>query len=195
MRYSREHKQQTHERILAAAGKIFREQGYTGAGIDSIMDEAGLTPGGFYAHFASKEALLAETIGHALRQTHEHFLKDLEDKEGLDWLRTLADRYLSIRHRDAVAQGCALPTLISELARSGPEPKRAFEGFLRRFLKKFEQKLSTAEGQADTDRALATLAICVGGLVLARAVASPTLSKQILKACRTFAVAETNANP
>jgi TetR/AcrR family transcriptional repressor of nem operon len=190
MRYSREHKQQTHERILAAAGKVFREHGYTGAGIDSIMDEAGLTPGGFYAHFASKEALLAETIVYALRQVNAQFLQELEDREGLDWLRSLVTLYLSKRHCDAVAEGCAIPTLISELGRAGPKAKKAFESYLRAFLRKIQQKLATMEGQAATDRALATLALCVGGLALARAVESPGLSKQILKACREFALTE-----
>jgi TetR/AcrR family transcriptional repressor of nem operon len=188
MRYSRGHKQRTHERILEAAGRIFRQRGYTSAGIDTVMEEAGLTPGGFYAHFASKEALLIETLAHATRCTREKLVAGLETTEGFDWLRAVVDRYLSQHHCRIAPEGCPMPALISEIARAGSGPKKAFEGLIREIVAEFERKMSSQARKISKDRALAVVALCIGGIALARAVHNPMLSDRILKACRKVAL-------
>lgn len=190
MRYPREHKQHTRSRILDAACKVFRCSGYTGAGIDGVMREAGLTPGGFYAHFDSKEDLLAAALAHALQDTQEGLFAGLEDCEGVEWMRAVVDRYLSRSHCDDVADGCAMPALISEIARSGPKAKGALEALLHGLMDRTADKFPDSPRRAAADRALGTIALCVGGLALARAVDNRALSNQILRACRRFAVPE-----
>src|SRR5262249_49895853 len=120
----------------------------------------------------------------------EGLFEGLDEREGVEWLRAVVGRYLSRDHRDAVADGCALPALISELTRAGPKAKEALEELLRELMARMADKLPDADGRPAADRALATVALCVGGLALARAVESPALSNRILRACRHFAVAE-----
>src|SRR5207244_1485726 len=114
--------------------RAFRRAGYSGTGIDGIMREAGLTPGGFYAHFDSKEDLLAAALDPALRNTEEGLFEGLEDQEGVAWLRAVVDRYLSREHRDDAADGCALPALVADIARSGPKARAALEALLRELM-------------------------------------------------------------
>lgn len=195
MRYPRDHKERTRARILDAACRVFRRRGYDGTGIDGVMREAGLTAGGFYAHFSSKEDLLAAALHHALGDTRDDLFEGLEGRESVDWLRAVVARYLSRAHRDDVVDGCALPALISEIPRSGPKAKAALEALLRELIKRVEAKFPHAKGRSAADRALATMALCIGGLALARAVERPALSNQILRACCRLAVPEVSPLP
>jgi TetR/AcrR family transcriptional repressor of nem operon len=188
MRYPADHKARTRTRILEAASGVFRERGYAGSGVDAVMDAAGLTPGGFYAHFASKSALFREVLAVALGRTRALLLGGLENTSGVSWLTKVVRRYLSRSHRDAVTLGCSLPPLISDLDRADPEARAAFEEHLRALTAELAEKLP--KGPPGEERALATLALCVGGLALARAVADPRLSDRILAACRKLAVPE-----
>lgn len=189
MRYPANHKQRTHARIVEAANRLFKEGGYMGVGVDTVMKVAGLTPGGFYAHFSSKEALLAETLTLALQRMKQWLLGGLEDREGMPWLREIVRRYLSRIHRDAVAEGCPMPTLAADVSRSSEVARRTFETHFRQLVAEFEEKLPGTLGPP-RDRALGTIALFVGGVVLARAVADRTLSGRILRACRFLAVPE-----
>src|SRR5580700_8650326 len=99
MRYSLGHKEQTRAKILQAAGKVFRREGYHAAGVDKVMEEAGLTAGGFYAHFGSKEALLAEALAPAAAEAGVPRDKDLEGITGRAWAEAFVERYLSPSHR------------------------------------------------------------------------------------------------
>ena len=183
-------KQRTRERILASAGRVFRRKGYAGSGVDELMREAGLTHGGFYAHFASKEALFAEAVVVALGRTAELMGTGPEDREGVAWLRAAARRYLSRPHLRAVEEGCALPALVSEIGRVGNAPREAFEARLLELLADVEDKAPSGPGLSSSDRVLATVALCVGGVSLARAVKDPALADRILRACRKLAVPE-----
>lgn len=189
MRYAADHKQRTHRRIVEVASRLFKEGGYVGVGVDTVMKAVGLTPGGFYAHFESKEALLAETLTVGLQRLKEWLFEGLEGQEGLPWLREVVRRYLSRIHRDAVAEGCPMPALAAELCRSGDAARQTFEGHLRQLVAEFEAKIPRTFGSAH-DRTLATIALFVGGVMLARAVKDPTLSGRILRACRVLAVRE-----
>src|SRR5262245_42127997 len=187
MRYHPGQKDQTRRRILAAAGRRFKEKGYAGAGLQELMRSADLTVGGFYAHFASKEALLAESFELALDENTRLLFAGLEELEGEAWLREVARRYLSRLHRDQVADGCPAPAMAAEIARAGPETREAFERSLRRCLDEMVSRVPGRAGLEPEDRALATMSLLVGGILLSRAVAERTLSDRILMACRRMA--------
>jgi TetR/AcrR family transcriptional repressor of nem operon len=189
-RYLPGHRDQTRRKILETATQLFRTDGYAKSGVAKVMAGAGLTVGGFYAHFASKEALLSEVLQVALDQTERVLLAGLDDSSGLPFVREVARRYLSRRHRDTPEQGCALPSLLGEIGRQSDETREVFEEFFLKLLRSFEPHLADNSGR---DRAIALAALLVGGLSLARAVKSKELSDRILLACKRFAVAKEDA--
>jgi TetR/AcrR family transcriptional regulator, transcriptional repressor for nem operon len=190
MRYWPGHKLRTRARILDAARRLFKTRGYPGTGVDAIMASEGLTAGGFYAHFDSKEALLAETFTQAFEATREVLLRPLEGRSGVDWLRVVVRRYLSRAHRDNAADGCPLPTLGADVARTSETVRAQFQRYFEALADECERKLDGSPGLV-RDQVLANLAMCVGGLVLARAVSDASLSDRILRSCRRYAPTST----
>ena len=182
-----EQKQQTHRRILEAATRQLRTDGLPRSGVQRIMEEAGLTHGGFYSHFASKEQLIADAIRNALDGSREGLLGDGRDEPGPERRRSLLRRYLSPAHRDAPGAGCPLPSTSADVARAPTSVRRAYEEGLRKIIEEFEAELRDLPEEQMHQRARGTLALCVGGLLLARAVDDPTLSDDILESCRRFA--------
>lgn len=191
MRYGAEHKLRTRRRIVEAAARRFRESGYRAAGVDQVMKDAGLTAGGFYAHFSSKEALLAETLGLSLEEVRSQLLGGLDGLEGVEWMQAVTRRYLSRAHRDDPGAGCPLPTLTSEIAREGEEPRLALQSYLQQMIAELAPRAPAAPGLEPEDRVLATAALFAGALMLARAVPDEALSDQILRAARRLALPET----
>jgi TetR/AcrR family transcriptional repressor of nem operon len=185
VRYSKEHKAETRKKILSAAARLFRQRGYDGVGVDSVMNEVGLTAGGFYAHFPSKEALFAEAMASSLGG--EKKLRAGKSRASLtdDPLRNLIFSYLSRTHRDGVGEGCPLPALTTDVARASTSTREIYEQKLLSFIDGIEAVLP--EG-TDSDTALAVVAQCVGGLMISRAVKDEELSSRILKACRAAAI-------
>jgi TetR/AcrR family transcriptional repressor of nem operon len=184
MRYPAGHKEQTRARILRAAGKIFRRVGYHAAGVDKVMEGAGLTAGGFYAHFGSKEALLAEALAHAAHQAGVPLEQDLGGVAGRARLDAFVRSYLSRSHLQRADKGCPLPALVCDVARTSRPVKASFEAVVRGLV----SRLRGAEGEGlSEDRALAIVALCVGGLALARSVQHKAFGDRILTACRDFA--------
>src|SRR5256885_8080456 len=120
MRYPPGHKQRTHQRILDTAARLFRKHGYAATGVDAVMTSAGLTAGGFYAHFRSKQVLLAEALELAFQLSRDHWRSRLQDREGPAWVRAHIMSYLSQDHRDAAEHGCPMPALGAEIARLSP---------------------------------------------------------------------------
>ncbi len=182
MRYPAGHREQTRAKILRAACRVFRRQGYHAAGVDKVMEEAGLTAGGFYAHFASKEALLAETLAPAAASA----LCDepIEHLTGRASAEAFVDRYLSPAHLVNIEDGCPLAALVSEVARAGGSVKTSFEAMVWSLATRLQGQ---AGGDVSADRALAVLALCVGGLGVARSVQDEALAERILVACRDLA--------
>src|SRR3954464_11004723 len=117
MRYSKEHKQETHAKIVKKAAVLLREKGAHGIGVADLMKEAGLTHGGFYAHFESREALVVEAFAYAIDRSVAGWRKQLDELPPQKRLATLIDGYLSADHRDDVGHGCAIPALGAEIAR------------------------------------------------------------------------------
>src|SRR3569623_3135152 len=134
MRYSREHKQETHDRIVKKASVRLREKGAHGVGVADLMKEAGLTHGGFYAHFASREALVIEAFGDAMDRATERWRKVLAELAPEQRLLAIIDGYLCPQHRDDVCHGCAIPALGAEIARESPKTRKAFAAKLEQMI-------------------------------------------------------------
>src|SRR5690606_11485514 len=126
MRYSREHKAQTHARIVRKASVRLREKGVHGVGVAELMKEAGLTHGGFYAHFASRDALLVEAVAHAMDRSIVHWRKNAEATPPDARMAAIVNAYLTPAHRDDPGYGCAIAALGAEIAREGAKARRMF---------------------------------------------------------------------
>ncbi|MFQ5415694.1 MAG: TetR/AcrR family transcriptional regulator [Myxococcota bacterium] len=181
-----EQKRRTHRRIVDVAVRQLGEQGLSGAAVQRIMNEAGLTHGGFYSHFDSKADLVAQALSAALRIASERLFRRVDHLAAPDRRKRLLDAYLSPAHRDAPGAGCPLASTSADVARSSACVRRAYEDELRKIIEHIEADFHELAGDAAHARAVGTLAICVGGLLLARAVDDPALSDDILQSCRQF---------
>lgn len=177
MRVSREKAAENRERIVEIASRLFRENGFDGVGVDSIMRGAGLTHGGFYGHFGSKDDLAAEAVTRALERS-------LERQGRFADLGNLVSDYLSERHRADRANGCIIAALGADMVRQGRGVRRGLTAHLRARLDRFAHLLRDGTAASRRKRAITTLAGIVGALTLARAVDDPALSKEILAAAR-----------
>ncbi|HTO78146.1 MAG TPA: TetR/AcrR family transcriptional regulator [Methylocystis sp.] len=186
MRVTREKAAENRRRILRSAAQLIRERGVSGVGVDTLAASAGLTYGGLYSQFGSKEALAAEALSVALAG-------NLETLERLG-LAAYTEGYLSAEHRDAPGQGCALAALGCDMPREGAVLRRRFTEGFRRLAESISAGLRRESRQESENEALATLAALVGTVILARAVDEPELSEQILAATRaSLASGGTNA--
>jgi TetR/AcrR family transcriptional repressor of nem operon len=165
-------KRRTHDRIIASAGRIARKNGLAAASVSRVMRGAGLTIGGFYAHFRSKRAMDAEVVQATLGDS------------SIPWS---VDRYLTAAHRDNARHGCAFPAMLSELARADEPTRMAMARALDARARELAGSARGRRGAAARERALATLALCVGGLALARAMRGHPASDDVLTACRVWA--------
>ena len=182
-------KRETHERILQSAGHIVRREGLRAASVPRVMGGAGLTVGGFYAHFPSKTAMDVEVVSSLLGQVPGRWLSGLDDLQGVEWVLHALTRYLSIVHRDN-RDGCPYPAVLSELA-SAPQPvKDAFSETVEAHVRAFEARVPAAEGVSARERALAIMALTIGGILLSRATFGHEISEEMLAACRRFALPE-----
>ncbi|NOJ96837.1 TetR/AcrR family transcriptional regulator [Corallococcus coralloides] len=189
MRYTAEHKQATHARILAAAEKLFRAEGFSGASVERVMRAAGLTVGGFYAHFTSKESLLAESLRAFMTARRTPWLAGLEGMRGPAFLERFAMRYLKQFDRDTGDTTCMMPSLLSDLTRAAPEVQAAFAQGLEDLVGQAQTHLPAREGATPRQQMLATVTLCFGAMTLARATASQPLAGEILDAARALLVA------
>lgn len=180
MRYSAEHKAETHERIVRKAAAEFRSHGLDGVGVADIMKQAGLTHGGFYAHFDSKEALYEEALAAAFSDSASQYLAALEQVPKAQRASALAAMYLTPLHRDRPDRGCALPALGSDVARRSPKLRARFEQGVERLASLIQRD----DGEAARGTAYAQIATMVGAMLLARGVRSKTLSDEILASAR-----------
>lgn len=173
MGHSQASKQQTHERILQIAARRFCEQGIEGVSIADLMKEAGLTHGGFYKHFGSREELVAEALGVALDRS-----KTPEPPAGASFA-SLIRAYLSEQHRDSVGNGCAVGALINDMGRAENDARALYSARLRDNLDSLAERLKTpaSSGQAE---AMVAYSAMIGALGLSRAIDDPGLSLAIL---------------
>ncbi|WP_164021293.1 TetR/AcrR family transcriptional regulator [Pyxidicoccus trucidator] len=183
-----EQKQATHERILEAAGVLIRRQGFSGTSVEHVMRAAGLTVGGFYAHFGSKQALLIETLTRLMGRRREEWFQGLEDLRGAEWLSHIVRRYLSRAHRDAEVPACVMPAALSDVVRGEPALKETLSQQVELMVEGIAANLSGDARASARERALATYALCIGTLSLARATAGTPLSDELLMAARRASV-------
>lgn len=175
MRYSAEHKAETRERLLASSGAITKQQGFAVTGVDTLMKSVGLTGAAFYSHFPSKDALFVELVERELRHSLER-LGGEPGENGRDKLQRCLAAYLSLAHVEHPEKGCVLPALGAEIARADESVRQQTE---RQIL-----QLQTAWAEILDDEKLAwtILAQCLGGLLLARMMASQDTRQQVLDA-------------
>lgn len=194
----------TRARILQTAARAIRSQGPDRVGVVEIMREAGLSHGGFYAHFASKDDLVAEAIRSMFEDGRQRFLARTEGLEGIAALKRWVSSYLSPSHRDNRGGGCALAALSGDLARLDADARRAFEEGLRGIIARHASYLPPARRDSDGGGfdpeafARSLVAQLAGALALARAVADPSgaaneLSDSILQANRDALLAKLDA--
>lgn len=183
MRVSKEQAARNRERIIEQAAALFREHGFDGIGVADLMKSAGLTHGGFYGHFASKDDLAACACDHAFAQSQARWSRLVADS-GDDALAALVASYVNRRHRDHPERGCALSALGAEAHRHAPPVRRAFERGVDALAGLLARVVSGRSAAARRQKALATLSGMVGAVVLARAVEDDTFAEEILDASR-----------
>ncbi len=184
MRYSKEHKLETHARIVKKASIKIREKGAHGIGVADLMKDAGLTHGGFYAHFASREALVIEAFAYAMDRSREHWRKLVEQTPPEKRLGAIVDSYLTPAHRDDPGHGCAVPTLGAEIARESPKTRKAFAAKLEQMIDMLAAQIPELPAKAARKQAMASIATMMGTLVLARIAGYGEFSEEILAAGR-----------
>ena len=186
MRYSKAHKQATHERLVEAAAQQFRAHGGDGISIADLMDELQLTHGGFYRHFASKEALYAEALAFSFAQKLASLLEATKGETRAVQLKKIIDRYLSPEHCANRADGCPVAALSGEIARQAAVVQTAFDQGLRTYIAQISPLLPGATETERRRNALALFSGMAGALSVARAVADPALQGEILEAARAL---------
>ncbi len=179
-------KEQTHERILNVAAAAIRRSGYAGTGVADIMKEAGLTHGGFYAHFDSRTQLLAEAADRASAKTLEHMRKVAERVAPEDALQAFVDSYLSDAHAEAPEAGCSLAALGTEMPRQAPEVRAVCARRLKEMVDLVERQLPEWGAAGQHEKALAIMSCLVGAMVLARASGDKRVSKDVRRAARAL---------
>ena len=184
MRYSKEHKAETHARIVKNASVRLREHGAHGIGVADLMKDAGLTHGGFYAHFDSREALVVEAFVHAMDRSTERWRKKAEQTPPEKRLAAIVDSYLTPVHRDDPGHGCAVPALAAEVARESPKTRRAFAAKLEQMIDMLADQIPALPRKDARKQAMASLATMMGTMVLARVAGTGEFSSEILAAGR-----------
>ena len=177
MRYGKDQKQATRQRILEAAGRRFKQDGIDGAGVAAVMSDAGLTNGAFYAHFASKEDLVANVLADQLRAQRHSFAAQPAGRAGLE---TFIRAYLSPQHRDQCADGCPSAALLDEIARRPAATRQVFTDELTNEIDDIATRLDPNDIEAARTNALTVFGLMVGTLQLARALTDRDLSDRLL---------------
>ena len=175
-------KEASHERIVSAAARAIRRSGYGGTGVADIMKEAGLTHGAFYAHFASREAMLAEAADRAGAESNAMAASVIAAAPADQSLQALIQLYLSKAHLENMEAGCPVSALGSEMPRQSPEVRRAATLRIKEMIDLVARQLPDWGQATGHERALVTVATMVGTLVLARAVDDAALSDALCSA-------------
>ena len=186
MRYSLEHKAQNHENILSVAARAFREHGGDSSGIGTVMKKVGLTKGGFYRHFKSKDDLFVEAVARAFDEMGRGMLEVAKSAHEGQALRAIIEHYLSARHASSLGTGCVLSALGPELARKPAGVRRRIEALLEAYR---ERLLPFMPGQTREEK-LAKIRLLfpsmAGVLTMARVISAPQRREQILMEARNF---------
>lgn len=183
MRYTAEHKKHTQAKVIAAAGQVFRKEGYGGAGIDALTKAAGVTNGAFYGHFRSKSEAFRIAVLAGLEDLRQG-ISALRTEHQQGWLKNFVTYYLGYKRTCDLGESCALPSLSVDVMRADPETRNAYTEELQRLVTEISDGLPEGtpddrEGISREDRAILLLALLTGGVTLARAVSDSALSEKI----------------
>ncbi|MFA7351483.1 MAG: TetR/AcrR family transcriptional regulator [Methylotenera sp.] len=186
-RYKVEHKEQTRERIIAAAGRAFRKGGYSGIGVDGLAKEAGVTSGAFYGHFASKEDAFKEAVIFGLNELKVG-LDYFQAEYGSKWIEPFIDFYLGEKLTCDLTKACSMPALTPEVSRSNNAIREVYQIELAKILETIAKGLPQKNPEDRSQRAWAFICLLSGGVTTIRALVDETLSKEAIKAIRAAAV-------
>src|ERR1700691_3317102 len=177
MGHSKSDKAETHTRIVKVAAKRFRERGLEGIGVADVMKEAGVTVGGFYKHFGSRDELVVEALATAFKDL------DVWEEHTADMAQLLRN-YLTEVHRDAPGTGCAMEALLGDVTRGSKPTRVLYTTRVKRSLAFFSALVPSSQGGDKRSRALLILSALLGAISLSRAVSDPNLSREILHRVR-----------
>ncbi|WP_405067111.1 TetR/AcrR family transcriptional regulator [Kribbella sp. NBC_01510] len=177
-RYGKEHKEATRQRITETAGRRFKQDGIDGSGIATLMADAGLTNGAFYAHFESKDDLVATIVADQLRGQREWISSTATDRAGIE---RIVREYLSPTHRDNPAEGCPSAALLDEIGRCPDVTKQAYTAGVLGFIDDIAVVLAPNDPESARAKVLSVYALMVGTLQLSRALADRQLADQVLE--------------
>lgn len=184
-RYNKEHKEATRRRIIETAGQRFKTDGLDGSGVALLMADAGLTNGAFYAHFESKDDLVATVVGEELSRQAQTINALAPGREGLaQFIR----EYLTAEHRDNPGLGCPSAALLDEIGRAGDATKEAYTTGAKAIVEEITARLSPGNRQTSRRTALALFSLLVGTMQLSRAVSDKKFSDQVLAQGRQTAL-------
>lgn len=175
MRYSTEHKAEARSKIISSAAALAKKNGFGTTGVDDLMGSAGMTGGAFYKHFSTKENLLSEIVLAEIKRSTALFVAKPDTVASPT---EMLEKYLSLTHVKKPEKGCLLPALSTEIGHASDAVKQSFE----EQIKKLVGELSPALG--GTDKTLAVLALCAGGIMLARAMKTEAVQEALLDACK-----------
>lgn len=184
MRYSETHKQETRDRVLKVAARALRARGPERLGVAEVMAEAGLTHGGFYAHFKSKDDLLAAAVEEAFRDGRALWMTATQDRPGIEGLARYIDLYVSDQHRDRLDTGCPVAALGADFARTESAAGDAFRANVDRLLGAIAERLPGEDPQARAAEAGALFGEMMGAVLVARAATDREASNHLLAAAR-----------
>jgi TetR/AcrR family transcriptional regulator, transcriptional repressor for nem operon len=192
MGHSQKDKEKNHAQIVEIAAQKMRESGTEGPGVAEIMKAAGLTHGGFYKHFDSRDDLVAEAVEAAVAQSREGFAEVIAGAD--DPLTAFVDWYVSAGHRDQPGTGCAVVALGADAARSDERVRATYTGQVERYVAQMEELLE-GDGEEVRRRAIAAVSEMVGAVLIARAVDDAKLSDEVLAAARESVAASATPAP
>jgi TetR/AcrR family transcriptional regulator, transcriptional repressor for nem operon len=182
-RYKAEQKEQTKERIIAAAGRCFKKGGFSGIGLDGLAKEAGVTSGAFYVHFGSKSDAFKASVVAGMEELLDS-VSQLKQQYGTDWWQEFAKLYMGKKRTCDLSEGCALQALTPEVGRADEAIRTLFEQELVKVVK----VAKSSDHQVDTYNTWANLAMLIGGVTLARAVKDEKLANEIALAIQNSVI-------
>jgi TetR/AcrR family transcriptional regulator, transcriptional repressor for nem operon len=186
MRYPAEQKAETHEKIIQAAARSFREHGSEGQGLARLMEDAGLTHGGFYRHFKNKEDLYVDAITRGLQQTADKMVAAAAQAPRGQQLRAIIEHYLSPEHLEDPGGGCVLSTLSAEIARQRPAVRARINVAMKAYRERLMPFLPGKSNAGKKRQFMVLFPAMAGVMMTARAMSDPADRKEILEAARRF---------
>ena len=184
MRYSPDHKSKTHQRIVKSASRQFRARGLSGPGVARVMHASGLTVGGFYKHFRTKDDLVTEAVAESLRDVRERMLSSAKQVPAAEVWKQMITKYLSIEHCEHPEVGCPIPALAPEISRTKPSVKKRIEGMLKQHRDQIMPFVPGTNAAEKRTNFIVTMSAMAGAVALARAMTDLGDKQRILDTVR-----------